>query len=468
MINWRIMNDLRLRGVKFYNFKSLENTKFEIKENITGIYGENGIGKTSVIEAIELLKQDFEFRPSEINEEKDEKSKEKDPYEYIEKKYYNYLTKGKDEIKLEFDFQVENNLYTYSKQLNFKDEKYEKSVEKVSYCHIKRKDVNHEVFSRTLDSEDSQTLFEYDLFGDTKELKLTDIDRGYLRRLSSTFSVMPSIINDTISAQKISKTRTNHLNSIKCFIDTILKSSIVKLNDQSLYTMGIIPLNVHLADEKREIHGKVPLRQFNYYYQEQDIQTIEDTFNSINKIFSAILSGRKLELSIYDTRISKNTNSLEQSIEINVKQPNGAYVNIKQESTGVVKLLAILSALVELMRNESYLLAIDELDSHVYEYLLAIIINELNADIKGTLIFTSHNLTLFESLEASNISIIQRNPETLKVDFAFLKKANQKTNLRNLYIRSLYLGDDDIYETNINENKLNTALRRAARKGKNV
>ena len=57
---------MRIKSLSLTNFRNIKNSKVEFRgENISGIYGPNGTGKTSVIEAIKLLKVYFST-PKEI------------------------------------------------------------------------------------------------------------------------------------------------------------------------------------------------------------------------------------------------------------------------------------------------------------------------------------------------------------------------------------------------------------------
>lgn len=462
------MSKIHFRGVNFKNFKSIELANFEIKSNVTGIYGENGIGKTSVVQAIELLQLDFGYSSGKVPfEALVHDGTRKDPFEYIESLYKSRLLNGKNQLELTYEFGIDNFVYQYSKHLVYVDNKCKEFEEKITYYNTNKKEKKYTILNRAVDRDMSTTLFNYELFDKVKYIEMTDLTTKGLTKLSSLYSDVLNIIDLVLDKKEVTTNQRVHLENIKKISKFIIDATIIKIEDQQVYGAGVIPLNVHLYYEGMEAHGKIPLIQDVHYYSEKEIEAICDTFDSINTILAATLSGRKLELSKEKTSVSESGEK-KSTIQILVVQPTGSKVSIDKESTGILKLISILAALVELMRNKNYLLIIDELDAHVYEYLLSILINELSENIIGTFIFTSHNLTLFESLDAQNISIIQRNPENNKVDFVFLKKANKNTNLRNLYIRSLYLGVDDIYETNIDDNKLFSALKKAMRKGKNV
>lgn len=113
-----------------------------------------------------------------------------------------------------------------------------------------------------------------------------------------------------------------------------------------------------------------------------------------------------------------------------------------------------------MISDENYILFIDELDSHVYEYLLSTLMKELNDNIKRRMVFTSHNLTLFEKLRAKNFVIVQTNPNNGLNQFTAVKQLSKTTNLRSQYLRALYIGNDNIYPKGANGNKLYRAFRK--------
>ena len=49
----------------------------------------------------------------------------------------------------------------------------------------------------------------------------------------------------------------------------------------------------------------------------------------------------------------------------------GKRISLKKESTGIIKLLSLLSAMIYYVQDEGAIVAIDELDIHIFEYLLA-------------------------------------------------------------------------------------------------
>ncbi len=46
----------RLSGIEIYNFKNIKSAKLDFKNSMLGLYGENGSGKTALIDVLNLVK----------------------------------------------------------------------------------------------------------------------------------------------------------------------------------------------------------------------------------------------------------------------------------------------------------------------------------------------------------------------------------------------------------------------------
>jgi hypothetical protein len=81
--------------------------------------------------------------------------------------------------------------------------------------------------------------------------------------------------------------------------------------------------------------------------------------------------------------------------------------------------------------------AIDELDSGVFEYLLGELLQIISDRGRGQLIFTSHNLRPLETLHRDMIAFTTTNPDNRYIRFRNVKSTN---NLRDFYYRDIMLG----------------------------
>ena len=121
---------------------------------------------------------------------------------------------------------------------------------------------------------------------------------------------------------------------------------------------------------------------------------------------------------------------------------------LKYESEGIKKIISILHLFICAYNSPGITLAIDELDSGIYEYLLGELLQIMQKSGLGQLIFTSHNLRPLEMLNSSSIIFTTTNPDNRYVRAANVKPSN---NLRLRYFRDITLGSDgeELYqETN--------------------
>ena len=71
--------------------------------------------------------------------------------------------------------------------------------------------------------------------------------------------------------------------------------------------------------------------------------------------------------------------------------------------------------------NKSIFVAIDEMDSGIFEHLLGEILGTINKTGKGQLLFTSHNMRPLEVLENTNIYFTTTNPDNKYIQFTGIK-----------------------------------------------
>ena len=134
-------------------------------------------------------------------------------------------------------------------------------------------------------------------------------------------------------------------------------------------------------------------------------------------------------------------------------------IPLRNESEGIRKIISIMSLLIAVYNTHSIVVAIDELDSGIFEYLLGELLSILSSRGKGQLIFTSHNLRPLETLHKSCIVVTTTEPKKRYVRLTHVKTIN---NVRDFYYRDIILGEQplDVYQRTDNE-KIAFALRKA-------
>jgi AAA15 family ATPase/GTPase len=188
---------------------------------------------------------------------------------------------------------------------------------------------------------------------------------------------------------------------------------------------------------------------------EEIFKLVEKIINQSNQVLGTIIPEMSIQLITLGKELTKDGRKGKRIELMSIR--NDKKIPLKYESDGIKKIISILSALIAIYNDENIFLAIDELDSGIYEYLLGEILSIIEKSGKGQLVFTSHNLRPLELIDNRNIIFTTTNPKNRYVRFSGVKANN---NLRNLYFRSINLGgqEEELYkETNSFE--INKAFR---------
>lgn len=139
-------------------------------------------------------------------------------------------------------------------------------------------------------------------------------------------------------------------------------------------------------------------------------------FKLIDKVISKLIPDMSLQIVNKGNKIDENQKSYVIAEIISVR--SGKNIPLRYESDGIKKLVYVLYSLVEMYNDASVTVAIDELDSGVFEYLLGEILCVLQESAKGQLIFTSHNL---RPLEVLNKKMLCFQQSTRSIDILDLR-----------------------------------------------
>lgn len=118
---------------------------------------------------------------------------------------------------------------------------------------------------------------------------------------------------------------------------------------------------------------------------------------------------------------------------------NGVQIPFWAESEGIRRIVGILSLLVRMFNETDTCIAIDEIDSGIFEVLLGDILRTLAQRGRGQLIFTAHNLRVLEVLDHKSIVFSTSDPNNRFVPVTNVRTGN---NLRDMYIRMVNIGTD--------------------------
>ena len=422
---------MSIKSIEIKNFKTIKDSKIEFKRNLSAIYGPNGTGKTAIIEVLDIMKSYF------VN-----------PFmkcETLEKKILKGISIGEKNLIIdvifsidEFDYKIlvefnkytDDSLYVSREELSFKE-----TNSKRKFKNIVKIVNNENLLSPEIYIENS-TKNNFDIL---EKSILSQIEGGAKRfindfaNLSSYLSLIIKYANikdnEKVSIpEKLSLVMTHFSKIEKIFLDMV----IITLEEQALYNLNLlIPMNIHT----NKVHGTLAVNyrdSIENIYTEKEAEILEETVKEINSIFSTIIPNSKLSTERKITSLEGE--ELKVGVNIYVER-EGRKLLLDQESTGVIKLVSLLSIILYYIKDKNAIVAIDEFDIHIFEYLLALFLEKVALYAKGQLIFTAHNLLPMEKLDKESI-IISTKDEKKGVSYVYLKGASVTTNLRQKYLRS--------------------------------
>jgi hypothetical protein len=176
---------------------------------------------------------------------------------------------------------------------------------------------------------------------------------------------------------------------------------------------------------------------------EEDYVQVKIVVDAINTAIKSVIPNLQLRL--------KEKMELEhpdgtKAIQVEVYSVrDGKEFLLRYESEGIKRIISILNYLISVYNNEGVCLVVDELDSGIFEYLLGEMLGMMHREMKGQLIFTSHNLRVLEKLDAKNIICSTVNPENRYIRLRGIEKNHNK---RDFYIRAITVGgqNEELYD----------------------
>ena len=168
---------------------------------------------------------------------------------------------------------------------------------------------------------------------------------------------------------------------------------------------------------------------------------IKKSVSAINHVLGVLIPGMSLFIKEYGGQTTEDGREGMRFEILSVR--DDTKIPLKCESEGIKKLISVLSILIAMYNHPSVLVAVDEFDAGVYEYLLGEILGILEENGRGQLLFTSHNLRPLEMIDRRDIVFTTTNPSN-----RYIRLSGSKGNLRDQYIRSIHVGGqkEELYD----------------------
>lgn len=408
-------------------YKNIKAGNFEFN-SVLGIYGQNGSGKTTVLEVTKILKNILIGEPLPkdidriINNETDKAN--------IVYTFFIQINNNKKLVTYEFEIAKINSDKEISYDIIFEkltSKTYNEEAHKYNRPIVLFKGNQNSITSKNLAESFSQTQL--------TELRVAkDIEKGTSLLFNKrNLNIILDRMEELNSQEFINVVLTLKLFALYNLI--IIENSYI--GSAAISNVSpIITLNIHLQDYDTLCYGRMPLHIFKSNLIEKDIfNNIQTIINQIDIVLNAIIPD--LHIKIVNTKEEMTENG-EIGIRFEVASfRNDKYIPLWYESEGIKRIISITSALIAVYNNPSICLMIDEFDSGIFEYLLGEIIQVLDETAQGQFIFTSHNLHVLEKLSYKSIILTTTNPYNRFIYFNNVKPNN---NVRDFYYTSILLG----------------------------
>lgn len=461
---------VRLSSIVICNFKNVkhgflffDDSNPGAQASILGLYGQNGSGKTALIDSLEMLSFILTRRS-------------------VPSFFADYINVDSEFASICYGFKI----YDLD----------DRSVYYVYYNVSLRRDVKNSESNTLTPSQDREeygvTLFNeilsYDCYSGGQKTRLTTIINTstnsniaftpkvkYLELVGKSKQVATDLLVARLYAQKTSSSfifskalmdamRGNNENGIHRQLIKRLADfgnfefSVINTRGTGLIALNMLPLSFNYKEESGIAYGSMPIMLDEpFAIPERALDILQHVIKSMNIVLNQLVPGLTVNLHNLGSQLAKD-GTKEYIIEL-VSLKNGKEIPFRYESEGIKKLFSVLHLLIKVYNNPSMTVAIDELDSGIFEYLLGEILHIIADGGKGQLIFTSHNLRPLEILDKNSIAFTTTNPENRYIRMNNVKASN---NLRDLYYRDIILGGqrETIYEPT-NDSEIALAFREA-------
>lgn len=430
-------NIVRLEALRFKNVKNVKNgtlyfceqKKLERGEydedslsSVLGIYGQNGSGKTTALDALRMI-QIF-LSSSGVGGE-----------------FVNLINAYDDYMSVGADFFVKIGSSKYYVYYDIQIKKNNKNL-----LHIESEKLSYFKYS----DQKKNNLFEFQFSDHIKDSflnKLSSKDKviyQYTASIETNSETNNGIALSSIFNRKLLSILIQNKESLKEYSDIVNALSDFGRNNLAIYSINYfnenesvgIKFRVKDKDNGVNVIGDmfVPFRS--WALDSRSFKYFRQLIDQVNKVMPSIIPDYSILINeTNSSEVQRITNRVE--FILTSKRGNGKPIPLLYESNGIKKIISILSGLIDAYSNEGCLMAIDEIDSGIFEYLLGEIVYAFDNFGRGQLIFTSHNMRVLEKVHYKNIFFT-----TTDLNNAFIQLTNVRdtNNLRDMYYKFIANG----------------------------
>lgn len=443
-----VMERVRIIGIDLVHFKNVYHGAVAMSKghnadfscSVLGVYGQNGSGKTALVDSLQILKHLLSQFPccstSDLREwvhyiNVESKSSEltwtfrfdddKGDIQLVE--YSVTLQKCEDCIAVEGSVRAP--------QIQFVNERI--AVTSMTADERARKTV---LIDTNVDGVFKPVVRFHSLVASDKKARE---DLIVAKRLAMERS--RSFVFSSEFVGVLERTAVEDNRQLKNVIDRLryygqYELFIVRTMSTGLISLNALPISFTYEQPQYKSTGAIliPLNEDSLVPQNA-FDTAQVLIRHMNVVLCKLVPGLTIDLKNIGNKLLSDGSTGVMVQFVSLK--NTQEIPLKYESEGIKKIISVLHLLIEMFNRPSTTVAIDELDSGVFEYLLGELLQIISDRGRGQLIFTSHNLRPLETLNRDMIVFTTTNPSKRYIRFRNVKSNN---NLRDFYYRGIMLG----------------------------
>lgn len=382
----------RLSRIEIYNFKNIKRAELDFKNSMLGLYGQNGSGKTALIEVLDLVKTILCGHS-------------------VSSDFLNMIHVDAEYSRIVVQFTMDEKERHSEIEYSFKLNRSCIYDEIFSYAYTDGE--TRVVKSKLIDTSNSPTFSPVSkyksLIGTSKENELNVMVIKMMARKEFRSFIFSSEFLEVV------RNRSNECKDKEFMRHMYILESLVNFANYELF----------VVKSKCCIDDSMVLSK-------SALDVYKRKIESMNRVLPYLVPDLTMGVKVLGKELMRDS-----SVGYRVELVSNK-IPFQYESDGVKRIVSILQPLIEIFNNTSVVVAIDDLDCGIHEYLFGEIVKLMCEQAKGQLIFTAHNLRPLEIINKKFLVFTTTDPENRYVRYKNIAAHN---NLRNVYIRDIALSD---------------------------
>lgn len=449
------LSTVRIKKITLNNFKSVEHGEIVLccgkkfiaagtKPDMLGIYGQNGSGKSAMVEAIRVMQFAMTGRKIPSN-----------TADYIS------VETKKSDLEFVFDMQwpdgqIADVTYKFTLSLIEKDDDDDDDVTAINKSNLEnpykkefikyRVQLSDEILAikpiapeksnkKTIfDSSSSRTPYKYTpclkniLPEDAWKMLIPELE---VKKRIASAEARSAIFTSLKILREKGKTDSIEYKivfDLNVFSSTYL--TVIGTRSYGIVQLGGLPLFVGIGG------FSFPIDYTGIAITKNFVSEFKEKIESLNAVISTIIPGLGISTKELGPRLLKNEEAVQLALMCTHTKDDGSTIEIPvhYESDGIKRVISFLLALIRAFDQKSFTLVVDEIDSGIFEFLLGEILQLFEESGRGQLIFTSHNLRPLEVINKDSLYFTTTNPANRYMQ---MKNVHPTNNLRSMYFREI-------------------------------